>query len=326
MKAPFFVEVLHRNKEVRHRQQLHGLPIRIGRGYDNDIILDDPHTSAHHAIIDQTADNDLLLQDLDSQNGIIHKGRRQKELLLDGNTVFRLGHTNLRVRCADFPVADEIAASTFYNWEGWPPAVAGIALIIGLTVATTWLEDTEKFELIRYLIAVAVALGLGMAWCGLWSFANRLFGGNARLGRHLFILGCGFAALQTWSLLSGTIAYAFSCELFTRYGSHVEIAIIAAMIFHHLLHIKPYRSRLFIVTSVTLALLGSGFMLMINYNSSGRLADELYMHERLPPAVRLSADKPLSRFLGDAAGLKARVDEERTKAVNGDEADSNDQD
>ena len=320
------MEVLHRNKEVRHRHQKELLPIRIGRGYDNDIILDDPHTSAHHAIIEQTAEGGLMVQTFDSQNGIIHNGLRQKEILIDGHTIFRLGHTNLRVRSSDFPVDNEIADSTFYNWEGWPPAVAGVALIICLAIAGTWGGDTEKFELIRYFIAIVAVLCLGMVWCGIWSFANRLFGGHARLGRHLFILGCGFTALQVWGLVSGAIAYAFSFEVFTRYGQHVVIAILAAMVFYHLRQIKPYRTRYFAIVSITLALIGSGLTLMINYNSNGRLAGELFMHERFPSAVRISADKPVSQIIGKAAELKTRVDEERTKSVSGDDSDSEDQD
>ena len=319
MIAPFFVEVLSRNKEVRYRHQADSLPIRIGRGYDNDFILDDPHTSAHHAIIDETADGGLMITDLGTRNGIIHKGLRQTELSIDGNAIFRLGHTNLRVRSADFPVADEITDTTLYNWEGWPPAVAGLALIMCLTGVNTWVGDTDKFEVTRYLIAIVTMLCLGMIWCGIWSFANRLFGGIARLGRHLFILGCGFAAIEAWSLVSTTIAFALSLEMFTRYGTHVEIAIFATMVFFHLLNIKPGRTRLFAGISISLAVLVSGLMLMINYHSNGRLANELFMHERLPPAVRLSPDKPVSQFISDAARLKTRVDKDRAEPVIGDE-------
>lgn len=326
MKAPFFVELLHRNKEVRHRYRLDTLPIRIGRGYDNDIILDDPHISAHHLIIDQADDGGLIARDLGSKNGIMHKRRRHREMAIDGNATFRLGQTNLRVRASDFPVEDEIADNTFYNWEGWLPATTGLALIICLTVENMWVGDTEKFELIRYITAVVSALCLGLIWCGFWSFANRLFGGSTRLGRHLFIMGCGLAAMEFWGFFSGTIAYALSLELFTRYSSHIVVAILAAMIFYHLLQIKPYRSRLFVMVSITVALLGSGLMLMINYNKNGQFADELFMSERLPPAFRLSDDKPINQFIRDAAKLKNRVDKERSKVVNGDEADSRDQD
>jgi hypothetical protein len=71
---------------------------------------------------------------------------------------------------------------------------------------------------------------------------------------------------------------------------------------------------------------GSGIMLMINFHSNGLLADELFMHERLPPSVRLSPDKPVSKFISDAARLKTRVDEERAKPANGEEVVGWDQD
>ncbi len=324
MSATYFVETLNRNKEVRRRQAVDQLPIRIGRGYDNDVILDDPHAAAHHAAVEEGADGGLLVRDLGSRNEIFHGGTRRKKLAIDGQTIFRLGQTSLRVRCADFAVDDEVADGAFYAWEGWAPAMTGAALIVCLTVLNTWVGDTKKFELIRYLIAAVTALGLGMVWCGFWSFANRLFGGSARLGRHLFILGCGFTAMQCWGLVSGAVAYALSWELFTRYGSHVVIAILSAMVFYHLLHIKPDRARLLTVSAVAMALLGSGMMLMTNYNSNGRLRDQLFMHEHYPPAMRLSADKPLGHLLRDAATLKANVDEERTKSVDGDESGGND--
>ncbi len=190
-----------------------------------------------------------------------------------------------------------------------------------LTVASTWVGDTDKSEGIRYLINIVTALCLGMVWCGIWSFANRLFGRNTRFGRHLFILGCGVVAIGLWGFVSGAIAYALSFEVFARYGKLFEIAILAAMVFFHLQSIKPYRIRLFAVISIILALFGSGLTLITNYNSNGRLAGELFMHELLPPAIRLTANKPVSQFINGSARLKTRVDEERAKSVNGDEAD-----
>ena len=40
MNAPFFVEIPSQNREVRHRLRVNSLPIRVGRAYDNDVILE----------------------------------------------------------------------------------------------------------------------------------------------------------------------------------------------------------------------------------------------------------------------------------------------
>ena len=326
MNPPFFVEILTRNKEVKFRHQVNSLPIRIGRGYDNDVILDDPNISAHHALIDETADGRLVIQDLGSHNGIIYKGMRQTEITVEGNMILRLGQTSIRVRSADFPVAAEITDAAFYKWEGWLPAMTGLILILLLTVLSTWINDNKKFEAIRYLTMVALILSIGLVWCGGWSFANRLFGGSARFGRHLFILGCGFAVIETLSSLNDALAYAFSLEIFTRYGSHIIIAICAATIFFHLLTINPLRSRHFVLISIMLAVLGSGLMLMNNYSSTGQLADELYMSQQFPPILRQSSNKPVNQLISEAKKLKISVDEERAKSASAEEDDAEDKD
>lgn len=320
--APFFVEVLASNEEVKHRHQVNALPIRIGRGYDNDFILDDPHTAAHHAIAELAEDGSLQLRDLGSHNGIVHRGKRLPLISMHGNTVVRLGHTRLRIRAADFPVDDELADTTIHGWEGWPPALSGLAIMALLAGLSTWLGDVSKFEAIRYLMAIVYILSGGLVWSGIWAFANRLFGGHARFGRHLFIAGCGMAAMEVWSLFSNTAAYALSLEVLSRYGSHVMIAITAAMVYYHLNTIKPRHPRRIATTAVILGLIGSSLMLMLNYQRYGQLSDELYMSQILPPAFRLSPDKPVEQFISDARNLKDKVDADRNKAVSRDEQDS----
>ena len=315
MKPPYFVEILARNGEVRHRQRIDALPIRIGRGYHNDIILDDRHASASHALIDQSAEGVLEVRDLDSRNGVICKGRRMSRIDIDGNTVFRIGHANLRVRSADFPVADDMTDTTLHAWEGWPPALTGLVLMVLLTLFDASATDFERFELIHYATTLVSVLGMLLLWCGGWALANHLFAGQTRFGRHLFIAACGMIAIEIVSLLCSVTAYAFSFEAMTRYGSYLMIAIAAGMVYFHLLTVNPGHTRRFVIASVLLSVLGSSVALMVNYQQSGSFADELYMSDLLPPALRLSSDTPVARFLDQAGKLKADVDAARSKAV-----------
>ena len=320
MKPPYFIETLARNGDVLQRHQVSSLPIRVGRGYDNDFILDDAHTAVRHAVIDGHSDEQLILRDLGSRNGTIHLGKRHSSVILGGDTVVRLGHTNLRVRGADFPLPPELADTTMHGWEGARPALAGLALIAAMALLATWLDDTETFQAIRYLLALASGLGAGLVWSGIWAFANRLFGGHARLGRHLFILGCGLAAMEVWKMSSAAVAYAWSLEGLTRYGSHMLIGIVCAMIFFHLCTIKPQHGRPFASTSLILLVLGSALVLMSNLQRTGRLSDEPYMALIMPPALRLSPDHTLDEFMRNAGPLKAAAD-----AARSDEGTDNDE-
>ncbi|MES2758981.1 MAG: FHA domain-containing protein [Pseudomonadota bacterium] len=315
MSAPYFVETLARNGDVLHRHKVDALPIRLGRGYDNDFIVDDAHCAARHAIVESDQDGRLVMRDLGSKNGMVHQGKRTTSLVVGGDTVVRIGHTTLRVRPADFPVPAELLDRTRHSWEGGMPGLVGLFLIGVVAVFTVWLNDTQSFQLIRYLQALAYGIGAGLVWSGAWAFANRLFGRHARLGRHLFIFGCGLAAITVFKMVSSTLAYAFSLEAFTRYGSHVAIMLAAGMLYFHLSTVKPNTSHRFGVICAILAMLGSGLTLISNEQRSGRSGDELYMSVLLPPSVRVAKDHSVDEFMGNVNAMKARLDAERMKKV-----------
>jgi hypothetical protein len=319
MSGPYFIETLARNGDVLHRHQVNALPIRLGRGYDNDFILDDAFAAPRHALIEADDDGKIVLRDLGSKNGVIEGGKRHHSLPLSGDTVFRIGHTTLRVRAADFAVAPELLDRTRHGWEGGWPGLVGIILISAVALFMVWLNDTQSFQLVRYLQALAYGIGGGLIWGGAWAFANRLFGRQARLGRHLFIFGCAVAALLTYSILSKALAYAFSLESLTRYSSHPVIVIVAGMLFYHLSTVKPHNVRRFAVTCAVLAMLGSGLTLLSNEQRSGSLADSPYMALVLQPSLRVSPDHTVDEFMLDVDALKARLDEERTKKVKDEE-------
>jgi pSer/pThr/pTyr-binding forkhead associated (FHA) protein len=321
MTPGFFIEILSRTGEVLHRHQVADVPIQIGRAYDNDFILDDVHTAAHHAVVDVTEDGKLCLRDLGSKNGLFYLGKRQTQVLIDGHSVVRLGQTSLRIRTTDFAVDEEAFDTNNYNWEGLPPALTGILMICLMAFSSIWAGETEKFAPVRYLMAMAGILSVGLIWSGIWTFANRLFAGHARFGRHVFIAACGMVVLEIFGHLSGLVAFAFSLETLSRYGSHIAIAFGATMVYFHLTTIKPRATRRAMGTAIGLAIMGSAFMLMTNYQRSGKLTDELYMREMYSPSLRVSKNHSLDQFMVNAAKLKADVDGERSKIVNQGDSD-----
>ncbi len=311
--GPWTIEILARNGEVLHRQRAVKLPIRVGRAYDNDFILDDDYAAAHHAVIEEGPDGALLMRDLGTRNGLNHGRKRVQQLRLDGHTVVRMGHTSLRVRAADFPVPAELLDRTMHGWEGMLPGIIGVLLAGLVALLLTWLFDAEPFELLNYVLAPSAGIGAALLWSSLWAFMNRLFGRYTRLGRHLFIFGCGLAALVGFRLLAAVIAYAWSLEWLTRYGSHVAVATVAGIIYFHLATIKPPLRRRMRAICAVMAVLASGLVLIVNQQRHGTVADELYMAVLLPPELRASPDATVADYMAGVEAMRAELDAERRR-------------
>lgn len=321
MSRSYFIEILNNSGEVQTRQQCLALPIRIGRSYHNDIILDDPHTAAEHAVIDMNAEGIVCIRNLHSQNGIRRNGKRDEIFAVSEDAIFYLGHTPLRVRSSDYQVTPEIIDAVNHRWEGWPLALIAVCVISLLAFGNAWVNDIDTGKATPYVMSVCIWLGYSVLWAGIWALANRVFGGAAHFSRHLLILGCGLATLYLWGYLSAVFAYGFSWTLTTRFGNHIEIMLIITTIYHHLRQITPRQPKRLKIICAAFAVCGSGLVLMKNYQSSDQYADKLYMHEILPPALRLSRNHSLSEFAESISELKIKIDAERANTI----ADDKDQ-
>lgn len=315
MSHSIFVEQVTPDGEVLHRSKVTHLPITIGRAYDNDIILDDPHTAAHHAQIELNQLNELIIADLGSYNGITHANTRantrENFFVVDGDKIYRLGHTRLRIRTADYQVAAEVTDLTNHHWEGLLPALTGLALLLVTGLMSTWLADLNQGTLSKYLLELVSVFGFAIGWSGIWALFGKLFTGHARFGRHLFIASAGLALLELWEHLSGVVAYAFSLEALQTFSVHPIIYICAVVLYFHFLtagNKNPHRLKIYLAS---VAILGSTITMTKEYQASNHLSDELYMSRIYPPAVRISRDHSLEELMADMKGLKEKVDEER---------------
>ena len=77
---------------------LDGLEWTVGRAADNDLRLDDPYTSRHHAVL-RRAGSAVLVEDAGSTAGVYVNGQRiDGPALLRAGDVIRIGDTNLQLR------------------------------------------------------------------------------------------------------------------------------------------------------------------------------------------------------------------------------------
>lgn len=310
----YFVEVLNHSGDVQARHKFSELPIRLGRNYNNDIILDDPHTAAEHALIELNSEGKLTLRDLGSQNGLKLKDKVFAQVELDGDTAVLLGRTLVRVRDSHYVVSAEVNDTSHNYWRTWFMFGCAIVMICALSLSTSWLGDIANNKVSDYIMDITKWLMSAAAWAGIWALANRVFSGTANFGRHLLIFSCGIVALDLLDHLYAFLGFAFSWEWFTFYQSHLQVVIVATTIYFHLCIINNKRAMLKVICA-SLAVLSSGLILMGNYQSTNQYADNLYMSEVLPPAMRVSRNHSLAEFDQSIERLKTDIDLEREKAL-----------
>lgn len=154
-------------------------PLRIGRGYNNDIILQDPHISGHHAEILHNG-ADWVLSDMGSTNGSRVNGKDCKDgtaILHSGDTI-TLGRTTLRIFDPQHPVPAatpmEVQSRIVKALQGhvlpWLLFFAAIAAAVTRLYFDTWVDDTKYF-LINFSAGVGMLIIL---WAVPWAVTGRL--------------------------------------------------------------------------------------------------------------------------------------------------------
>jgi hypothetical protein len=175
-----WVEVLSRHREVVTRHRCVGSELRVGRAYDNDVVIDDPHTAPHHLSIRRGDDGRFVAEDLGSANGLyLDRGRRRVErVVLDGEMLLRIGHTFVRIRQADHAVAPErVVPHRAHHWA----LMLGLGLgIVAIEATSLWLNETSEPMPSRYLRPLLAVAAIALLWAGGWAVLARIFAGQAR--------------------------------------------------------------------------------------------------------------------------------------------------
>ncbi len=144
------IEEITRNHKLLHRHRLNQSEVSIGRGYQNDIILTDPHICPKHISLN-FSQGVWHLNDNDSVNGTLlenGEGKKQQahqQQINDGDVII-LGKSQLRVLFSGHQIAETIAFSPFES----------------------------LIDIIRHPIAVFISIALFLLIAGNISYLNQL--------------------------------------------------------------------------------------------------------------------------------------------------------
>ena len=313
MAAVMWIEVLSRDGAVIARERIQSAEARIGRAFDNDVVVDDPHVAPHHLRVFRGEDGELVAEDLGTVNGLYpeHGANRVPRLSLRGEPGIRIGRTTLRVHDAAHPVAPERAMTPPRQHARWDAGLgAGLFLLILLI---NWLNLTQEPSanvVLLPMIGLATALAV---WTGLWAVLSRIFFGQAQFALHLRIAVTACIAIVLWDLLTETLSYAFAWREVVEYAPLGAWAILATTCYAHLLAIGPRHMKL--VMGLMLALMASGAAMQQVTRSENRelVGQRATLGDLRPPVFRAVPLASAEAFFKDAEETRGRVDKARTK-------------
>lgn len=321
-----WLEVLGRHREVVARERLAAATVRVGRAFDNDVVLDDPYVAAHHLRLVRDAEGHWSAEDLGSRNGVYVDGSstRHERVALDGASALRIGHTVLRLRSSREPVAPELPLGG--RRSPWPLALVAIALVFALELLGLWLNETGEPKLIRYLTPVLTVVAVIAVWTTLWSVLSRVFSGHARFGLHLAIIGCGLLTYSLYDQIGELGAFALSWPALTTYQYVVAWLILAAVCFFHLRAVSPARLPVKAVALLALAALGITVQSLKLSEWRSSYGQAVTLQRLQPPSTRLAGAESTQAFFTRSQALKASLDQARSQEPDepADVADSDD--
>ncbi len=315
------LELLDRNGKVEQRVALNGAVVRIGRAYDNDLILDDAHVSPHHAVV-VGASGHWVLSDLRSVNGIRIASARQRvnELVLDGEQFFTLGLSQLRYRSVDAPLPEALPLRERRHlrlglaWALCAPAacLAGFGL-------DALLDSYEPFGILKMLNAVLVPLVAMLIWAGVWALIGRLLVQRLHFAGHLAVISLGLLFATVFESASRLGAFAFSLDRALPWLQAAGLcATFVVILYGHLRLASRIRPRSALAAAIIFGALLAGAMQIKQLVYSQQFSARPHFTLTLaPPQARLVRANPTAAFYAHTADLVEKLRDDVTSTATG---------
>lgn len=192
--------------------------VTLGRGYDNDLIINDPYVDARHVRLDYDIERKrFVLIDLGSENGVRLEDNVSPPLqpgetaTLESGAIVVLGKTRYRILRSNHAVPPALRLSYWdpaYAMLGtWRAFTVIIALALGLeALVLYWKQpytDQLHQDLIPSLYLVFLAFGYGLAWV----MVARVQRHEGRLLMHANLVLLALVGVNLYLLIEPVLAF-----------------------------------------------------------------------------------------------------------------------
>jgi len=289
-------------------------PVKLGRGYENDIIIPDDYVSINHLSLG-FQDGRLTITDLDSDNGVyLDKVRIISETQVDFEQTFKVGKTNIRVLKPDFslPATKKLNINKSFIEKYKIVIIAWTSLILSLIleVINDFYHTYEKIEFIKLFEDLPGIVSFLLIFAAVFTLISKL--SKKESSFHYQLLLVSLFTIFIDIIINTVVVLHFNAPFKLVQGLTLCLFIFPLAcyalikLFQNSTNISIKNLRIYIITIVYL---GYGVISLSSYISSVGYSPKLkYNHELLPKYFKIRKSKSLEEYTNESMELFEKTD------------------
>ena len=229
------IEFLGRSGRAQQFLKVDADTVRVGRGYDNDVVINDPYISINHLRLEKR-DEGWHVIDLGSLNGVqVLKHVGSDVTILESGSEIKLGRTKLRIVSDQSSMQEtkllhpfERETSRLNRWSVFLPLLIAF---MGLGIYSSYMNSFARWEW-KNVLSLLLVMQLGTLFlAGFWALVGRFVRHEAFfLGQYSLVLIAGLSIILVELILS-ILYYNTSLFLFNENaGEIIVLAIVMILI------------------------------------------------------------------------------------------------
>ncbi len=292
--------------------------ISIGRAFDNDLILNDPAVSPHHAVIELNEEGQPVLKDLDSLNGIYqeHNKRVDGAILLNSGIELTIGKTHLQFFSPEHEVEETVLLEKnslllghLENPAVFMTALFSVALLYAME---QWLNMIGEFKW-QDIVNVELFIFGGVLLVGIfWSVVGRIIRHEANFRKQVSVI-------LVFVIFQFIFTKFFEFMQFNTLNYFLSLSVI--LVFEFVLMTVLLWFNLSLATNQTsdqrrkTAFIISLVIISLTVYSEMSFNDEFsdrpdYVKKLEPPALRMSGTVSENEYVSDVLVVFEELDQE----------------
>jgi hypothetical protein len=304
------VEVLGRAGAPCKLHKADRFPVRIGRAFDNDLVLSDPYVSPLHLIIEM-GDNGWIAVDQNSTNGttvaktgpIAHAVEVQSgDQLLVGRTVLRLWSPSHLV-----PEALPLQPQRSLARRAVTPllSIASICCAVAFIMLTEFLDTAKQAKPLSLLANALPLCSFPFLWAGIWASAGFIVRRRSRYGLQLALANGAFVCVFLMTAFAEYIDYFTSSVGISDLVQYAGMAILATLLLYSNIRIATGvgDARRAIISFVIGGAVVAAVAVTDRAESVENRSTPQYSRTMKPPYAKLAKSVALDKFIKDSERL-----------------------